>query len=108
MNPVHFSKTPPLGDLLSHKCSMSTISLLFWLIQDPFDDLLIGATKFAHAFSDTGTTEIRKKLLFTFFISFLKTYHPTFEVHSVNLEILIHPLKSCIHVLHYLDHEDPA
>ena len=87
---------------------MSTIPLLFWLIQDPFDDFLIGAIKFAHAFSDTGTTERRERLFLTFFISFLTTYRPMFEVHSVNLEILIHPLESCIHALRCLDCEDLA
>ena len=36
---------------------MSTISLLFKLIHDPFDDLLIGAMKDEHADSDIGTTK---------------------------------------------------
>ena len=87
---------------------MSTIPLLFWLIQDPFDDFLIGAIKFAHAFSDTGTTERTERLMLTSLMLFLTTYRSMFEVHSKSLEILIHPLRSCIHAWPYFDREELA
>ena len=43
---------------------MLNISLLLWFIHDPFDDLLIGAMKAAHTFSDADTIEKYDKIIF--------------------------------------------
>ena len=87
---------------------MLTIPLLLWFTHDPFEDLLIGAMKAAHTFSDADTIEKYDKIIFFKANSFLTTYHSIFEVHSVSLEMLIHPSKPDMYVLRHLDHKDMA
>ena len=88
---------------------MSTILLLFLSIQDPFDDLCIGAVKSSHSFSGTDTAE---KLNDTYLKVFFKLTHfilnnlplhirsSSFEFGNANSPFKI--------LLHYLDHEDLA